>query len=72
MEKQNEDKRMSRNQQGGAMGAKADPAYGLTAAILWALVFYSLSPMSRSAPAGMAARNCPTSPMTLSQSPGVG
>jgi hypothetical protein len=41
----------------GDQGRKTRPLYILTASVIWALVAYSLSPLSKPQPARLAARS---------------
>jgi hypothetical protein len=56
MGRHNTDSGMGRKSGGDRRGAAATAAHILVAIILWALVFYSLSPLSRPQPARLATR----------------
>lgn len=56
MGRRNTDSGMNREQGKATAGRTASPVYILAAVILWALVVYALSPLSRPQPARLAAR----------------
>ena len=56
MDKHRRDIGMDRGKISARTGGAGLPVYALTAAILWALVFYSLSPVSKAEPARLASR----------------
>jgi hypothetical protein len=65
MGRRNTDSGMDRERGKAGTGRAASAGYILAAVILWALVAYSLSPLSRPQPARMASRAIPACDRSL-------